>query len=122
MKLQVFWVNPKKTCIDNRTRVLYCFIIRTRLHARFDVIAMARTIDEPIVMSTTTPNQPGQTFVWRDQEHEIQAISSRWSQRGCWWIGEGCQYHFHITTLSNLVMDLCFDSAAHSWTLAKIWD
>ena len=83
---------------------------------------MTKTIDEPIVMLGAKRGRPGQKFLWRDQEHEIQTIGGQWSRRGRWWIGEGCQSYFRITTLSNLVADLCYDSAAHSWTLAEIWD
>ncbi|MEI6501125.1 MAG: DUF6504 family protein [Armatimonadota bacterium] len=83
---------------------------------------MTKTVDEPVVMLGAERGWPGHTFIWRDQEHEILTVGGHWARRGRWWIGEGCRYYFRITTLSNLSVDLCYDSAAHGWTLAEIWD
>ncbi len=83
---------------------------------------MSIIVDEPVVMLGAPGDHPGQTFVWRDQEHVILAVGGEWVRRGRWWIGEGCRRYFRITTLSNMILDLCLDELAHSWTVAEVWD
>ena len=86
------------------------------------LIDMSKIVDEPIQMLGARHGQPGDKFVWREQEHEIETIGGQWVRRGRWWIGEGCRRYFRVTTLSNIILDLCLDELAHSWTVAEVWD
>ena len=83
---------------------------------------MTKILDEPVVMLGAEHNRPGRSFIWRDREHEIEAIGGQWTRRGRWWIGEGNRRYFRITILSNMILDLCLDEGGQSWSVAEVWD
>lgn len=83
---------------------------------------MAKVLDEPVEMLSGAESHIPLGFVWRGQERRISEWGGQWRARGRWWLGEGPRCYFRITTLENMVMDLCLDEASQVWTVAVIHD
>jgi len=86
------------------------------------MIAMTKTIDEPIFVQQATGEPYPRLFVWGEHTFKVVEIGGTWRLMGRWWEGEGEREFVRVVTDCGMCFDLCRHESTETWQVHKVYD
>jgi len=86
------------------------------------MIAMTKTVDEPILVSQAVRGCVPGLFRWREQTFKVVEVGGRWRLMGRWWEGEGEREFVRVVADCGICFDLCRQESTESWQVHKVYD
>lgn len=63
-----------------------------------------------------------QRIIWREQSHNITAITRRWRVRTDWWREAVWREYFKVTTDTGMLLIIFHDLRGNEWYLQRLYD
>ena len=86
------------------------------------MVAMTKTVDEPILVRDIAEGRYPRLFVWCEQTFKVVEIGGTWRLMGRWWEGEGERHFVRALTDCGMCFDLCWHESTDSWYVHKVYD
>jgi hypothetical protein len=77
---------------------------------------------DPITVQATKEDGTLVDFRWREQDHAVEMVITRWRVDMLWWTFRVWRDYFELTTESGLLVVVYRDLIGDGWYLQRLYD
>ncbi len=86
------------------------------------MVAMTKSIGEPIDVAAMRGDRCPDVFLWRGDRYQVVETGGAWHLLGRWWEGDGERCFIRVLTDTGKTFDLCRYASTEQWHVYRVWD